>query len=208
MAQSLDPALYHDLMNAGFRRSGQLVYQPICPTCRACVPLRVPVDRFTPGKSQRRVWRCNQDLRVEVALPMPTEEKLALYQRYLTRHNDDQSADAESFIDFLYTSPVDTLEFTYRDPAQNDALLAVGICDISPSAGSLSSVYFYFDPQHARRSLGTFGALWEIQFARTRSIPYYYLGYWIAGCGTMDYKANFRPHQLLGPDGAWHDFLS
>ena len=116
MARRLDPSLYHQLMDAGFRRSGQLIYQPICPTCRACVPLRVRTDRFTRSKSQRRIWRRNQDLIVQVAGPLPTDEKLAVYQRYLAlRHDDAQGADADSFLDFLYASPLDTLEFTYRD---------------------------------------------------------------------------------------------
>ena len=202
MAQQLDPSLYHQLMDAGFRRSGQLIYQPICPTCRACVPLRVRTDRFTRSKSQRRIWRRNQDLIVQVAGPLPTDEKLAVYQRYLAlRHDDAQGADADSFLDFLYASPLDTLEFTYRDRA--GTLVGVGICDICPQ--SLSSVYFFFDPAAAKRSLGTFAALWEVTFARERSIPYYYLGYWIAGCGTMDYKAQFRPNELLGPDGVWRE---
>src|SRR2546423_296124 len=93
--------------------------------------------------------------------------------------------------------PVRTIEFEYRDQA--GALLAVGICDVCES--SLSTVYFYFDPEHRQRGLGTFGAVREIAHAREHGIPYYYLGYWIRGCGSMSYKASFRPHQLLGTDG-------
>ena len=75
------------------------------------------------------------------------------------------------------------------------------ICDVCPE--SLSSVYFYFDPAEARRGLGTFGAVYEIEFARARGIGHYYLGYWVAGCQAMDYKANFRPCEILHPDGVW-----
>jgi arginine-tRNA-protein transferase len=94
---------------------------------------------------------------------------------------------------------VETLEFTYRDSAGR--LLAAGICDVCRQ--SLSSVYFYHDPAEASRGLGTFGALWEIRAAAELGIPYYYLGYWVAGCDTMDYKASFRPYELLHPDGVW-----
>ena len=100
-------------------------------------------------------------------------------------------ADRESVAAFLYDSPTETLEFTYRDAAGR--LLAVGICDVS--ANSLSSVYFYFDPAAARRGLGTLGALREIEFCRQHAIPYYYLGFWIHDCPAMAYKANFRPHE-------------
>src|SRR5205823_5331253 len=89
--------------------------------------------------------------------------------------------------------------FAYRD--SGNRLLAIGICDVCTS--SLSSVYFYFDPGESGRGLGTFGALTEIGFARERSIPYYYLGYYIDGCATMQYKADYRPHELLCGDGVW-----
>ena len=133
-------------------------------------------------------------------MPAPTAEKFELYRRYTTgRHDDQQPTDLESFLAFLYESPVDTLEFVYRDAAGQ--LLAVGICDVC--ASSLSSVYFYFDPEEEKRGLGTYSALWEIEYARREKIPHYYLGYWIKGAPTMEYKANFRPNELLNTDGIW-----
>jgi arginine-tRNA-protein transferase len=201
LASRIDADIYHRFMDAGFRRSGRYVYQPVCPACSACQPIRVPVATFAPSKSQRRCWRRNQDLSVEVAAPRVTDEKFDLYRRYVTDwHGKPQDADRrESFDLFLYDSPVDSVEFCYRDGAGR--LLAVGICDVA--AESLSSVYFYHDPAESRRGLGTFGALCEIESARRRDVPYYYLGYWVPGCGTMDYKSGFRPFELLHPDGSW-----
>ena len=193
---------YHRFMDAGFRRSGKVIYQPVCPGCRDCVPIRVPVHRFTPSKSQRRVWRKNQDLSATVDRPNPTEEKHHVYDRYRQHwHQSTESHDWEDFTRFLYESPVQTLEFTYRDPAGR--LLGVGICDACPQ--SLSTVYFYFDPDFAHRSPGTFSALYELDWAKQRDIPYYYLGYWIQSCGPMEYKSNFRPHEFLNTDGAWRE---
>jgi arginine-tRNA-protein transferase len=82
-------------------------------------------------------------------------------------------------------------------------LAAIGIADVCTR--SFSSVYFYFDPELSERGLGTFGALHELQWASQRGIPYYYLGFWVNGCEKMNYKSNFRPYQLLGHDGLWHD---
>jgi arginine-tRNA-protein transferase len=70
-------------------------------------------------------------------------------------------------------------------------------------AESLSSVYFYYEPTEAGRGLGTFGAMVELDFAATRGIPYYYLGYWIQECGAMEYKSRFRPCEVMCPDGMW-----
>jgi leucyl-tRNA---protein transferase len=199
-APSIPGELYHGFMDAGFRRSGRVIYQPICGGCRDCIPIRVPVATFLPDKTQRRCWRKNQDLVVSIDPPEPTEEKHALYEKYRRHwHAAVEDGDWQGFKSFLYDSPVETMEVCYRDAAGN--LVGVGICDVC--AESLSSVYFYFDPDQAKRNLGTFSAMWEIDWARRKSIPHYYLGYWVKGCGAMEYKANFRPFELLGTDGVW-----
>jgi leucyl-tRNA---protein transferase len=81
-ADELPPQAYHDLMDAGFRRSGRVIYQPICQGCRACLPIRVWVERFLPNKSQRRCARLNGDLTVSECAPVATDEKFDLYCRY------------------------------------------------------------------------------------------------------------------------------
>jgi arginine-tRNA-protein transferase len=165
------------------------------------VPLRVPVEEFRQSKSQRRCWRKNQDLLVEHGPPAASDEKFDLYRRYMTgwHGSAEQEQSRESFEAFLYDSPVDTAEFCYRDAG--GTLLAVGICDLC--GHSLSSVYFYHDPAEARRSLGTFGVLYEIEFARRLELPHYYLGYWVEQCAAMQYKASFRPCEVLHADGVW-----
>ena len=34
-----------------------------------------------------------------------------------------------------------------------------------------------------------------------------YLGYFVAGCASLEYKANFRPNQILHSDGFWHHYV-
>src|SRR5690606_123433 len=68
-AHHLSGQAYREFMDAGFRRSGRVIYQPICRGCRACIPIRIPVETFRPGKSQRRCWRRNADLTVSVGAP-------------------------------------------------------------------------------------------------------------------------------------------
>ncbi|HEX8916308.1 MAG TPA: hypothetical protein VF796_28415, partial [Humisphaera sp.] len=147
------------------------------------------------------------DLTVSVGEPIADDERFRLYRKYVTEWHgkattepgDAEDSSFEAFRSFLYESPVHTIEYAYRDPAGR--LVAVGICDLSEV--SLSSVYFYHDPSEAKRSLGTFGALHEIEDCRRRGVPYYYLGYWVDGCGTMSYKATYRPYELLSADGVW-----
>ena len=207
-ANSLPPLLYHQLMDASFRRSGTLFYQPICAGCRECQPIRVPVEKFEPSRSQRRAWRRNQDLVVHVASPPAvSEEKFNLYARYVrARHDPQREEDFDGFEKFLYRSPVESIEITYRLPDESHTLVGVGICDVC-AGRSLSTVYFYFDPTEKSRSLGTFSSLWEIEFARRMGISYYYLGYHVRGCAAMSYKAQLRPCEVLHPDGSWREYF-
>jgi leucyl-tRNA---protein transferase len=196
---------YQRLLDAGFRRSGSMIYQPMCAGCRQCVPLRVPVDTFRPSKSQRRVLNKNQDVVVHTHTPEATPEKWELYDRYQRQWHLHRAAGSEEvleFVTFLYRSPVPSVEFEYRD--RWDKLLGVGIGDLCPI--SLSSVYFYFDPREAWRSPGTFSALYEIQWARENHLHHWYAGYWIQHCPAMSYKSRFRPCETLSTDGQWRSF--
>jgi arginine-tRNA-protein transferase len=196
----LSPAAYHELMDRGFRRSGNILYRPTCDGCRKCVPIRLEAAGFRASKSQRKALARNRDVSMRVMEPELTAEKHDVYSRYLAAQHarSPQGADIESMREFLYSSCVATVEIEYRDSAGK--LLGASLCDVSRR--SLSSVYHYFDPEEARRGLGVFSIVREIELCVERGIPWYYLGYWIEGCDTMDYKARYKPHQLL-INGDW-----
>ena len=193
---ALDGETYHALMDRRFRRSGDVFYRPRCAACAACVPIRVPVGLFCPSPSQRRAVKRNSDVRVELA-PLPDridDERLGVYQRYLAAQHpgSPQGGDREELESFLYRRVVDTLELCYRVDGR-----LMGVSVVDASARAWSSVYFYFDPVFAARSPGVFSVLWEIARCRELGVPHYYLGYWVRGAATMEYKANYRPHELL-----------
>ena len=73
----------------GFRRSGSHLYRPHCGHCNACIPARVPVQRFKPNRSQKRAWKANQDLLVEPVADINDQASYQLYRRYIaSRHRD------------------------------------------------------------------------------------------------------------------------
>jgi leucyl-tRNA---protein transferase len=196
----LHEELYHDFMDNGFRRSGEYFYRPACPDCHECKPIRIPSADFKPTKSQRRIRNKNQDVEVGVSSPTFTEEKFRMYADYLERqHGSSVDCSRQEFRTSLYSSPVHTLEFEYR---LNGRLVAVSIADVS--SRSLSSVYVYYDLDFSSRSLGTFSAVQEILFCRTRHIPYYYLGFFVPDCPSMNYKARFGPHEILDAHFKWN----
>jgi arginine-tRNA-protein transferase len=200
LAEHVDPDIYHDLMDRGFRRSGQVFYAMACADCAACVPIRVPVATFRPSRSQRRVQRRNPDVVLTAQRPEPTLATHDLYRKYVRHQHPDPTRDDsfDTFADWLYAGDVvDTWELRYTI---GERLVAVSIVDVCDQ--SVSAVYHFFDPDERDRSLGVHSVLAEIDWAARLGVPFYYLGYWIEGCPTMHYKADYGPHELLR-NGTW-----
>jgi arginine-tRNA-protein transferase len=82
----------------------------------------------------------------------------------------------------------------------------VGYVDVVPEG--LSAIYFFYDPDERERSLGTYNVIAILREAAARKIPYVYLGYYVEGCRSLEYKARFRPNEVIHPDGRWRLFRS
>lgn len=196
---ALDSGRYGALLELGFRRSGSYVYRPACGTCQQCHPVRVPVAAFVPDRNQRRCRRRNADLELSVETGLGPGH-YELYRRYLQERHPGggmDPEDREAFHSFLSNRWGGTEILAARD--RGGRLLAGGVIDRVPRG--LSAVYTWFEPAEERRSLGTFMVLAEIERARALALPYLYLGYWVPGSATMDYKRNFRPLEVLGVAG-------
>jgi arginine-tRNA-protein transferase len=204
----LSPAEYMERLLQGWRRFGGNVFRAQCPACNACRSLRVDVARFRPNRSQRRLCKANEgviDLRI--GQPSVSPAKLKLYDRYHAYQAERKdwpwhiSKDAESYFSSFVANPFPTQEWRYF---LGRKLVGVGYVDDLPAA--LSAIYFFYDPDYRQHSLGTWNILSVIEHAKERHIPFVYLGYYVAGCSSMEYKAVFAPNQVLEPDGKWRDF--
>jgi arginyl-tRNA--protein-N-Asp/Glu arginylyltransferase len=210
MTQDMSALEYQQRLLTGWRRFGAMVFRPRCPQCSACRSLRVKVSDFRPNRSQRRTVKMNAgEVECVVGSPSVTRRKLQLYDSYHAFQSDakgwpehpakDPASYANSFVD----NPFDTEEWCYL---LDDRLVGVGYVDVLPSA--MSAIYFYYDPAERHRSLGTWNVLSLIDECQARDMPYLYLGYYVAGCRSLEYKGNFRPNQARAADGRWVDFLT
>ncbi len=193
--------LYSALMNYGFRRSGAHLYIPKCENCSACISVRIPVNDFTPTRSQKRILKKNNDLHVAEKPAEFNDNYFSLYKKYLSTKHPGGGMDnptPDSFMDFLTANWSDTVfyEFTL-----NGQIKAVAVTDMLDD--SISAVYTFYDPEMTDRSLGKFAILFQIIQAQILGKRWLYLGYWIKNCKKMEYKSDFKPQELFY-DNAWH----
>ncbi len=195
------------LTSAGFRRSHDIVYRPVCHACAGCVPVRIATERFTLSRALRRVANINRDLRAEL---WPRDTSDSLYSLFLTyqkaRHPEsDMARMPRNEFDAMLSdrlAPSVVLEVFTQESARTSE--AFGAIILDRVEDGLSAVYSFFSPDLPRRSLGTYLVLKAVDEAKRLGLPFVYLGYWIAASGKMAYKARFDAIQALGADG-WQD---
>ncbi|KAJ3684682.1 hypothetical protein LUZ61_013846 [Rhynchospora tenuis] len=142
-------------------------------------------------------------------------DEYVLYEKYQKLVHQDTEVSIDSYIKFLVDTPIPFVEpdgssrippcglgSFHQQYLLDGRIIAVGVVDILPKC--LSSKYLFWDPDFAFLSLGKFTALKEIQWVREiqahcPSLEYYYLGYYIHSCEKMQYKAAYRPSELLCP---------
>jgi leucyl-tRNA---protein transferase len=193
-------SFYNELSRAGFRRSHHLAYRPACVGCSACVPVRIPVAKFSESRSLRRIRNANRDLFCRCLEADASLEQFRLFQRYQRSRHSDSDMAAMTFGDYqamVEDSPVASRLAELRDAA--GALWGCALYD--PLDDGLSAVYSFYAPEASKRSLGTLLVLALIDEARRRKLAYVYLGYWIADSAKMAYKARFHPLEALGMQG-------
>ncbi|GBD36597.1 Putative arginyl-tRNA--protein transferase [bacterium HR36] len=196
---------YQQRLDEGWRRFGHSLFRNHCPHCHACQSLRVLVNEFRPNRSQRRCAKANRGLTLcKICLPSISREKLLLYHRFhdfQTRHKGWPEVEDRGYFAYVASfveNPLPTEEWQYYREGQ---LVGVGYVDVVPQG--LSAIYFFYDPDYRRYSLGTWNILSLIAEAQQRGMPYVYLGYYVAGCRSLEYKAHFRPCEIRRPSGYW-----
>jgi arginine-tRNA-protein transferase len=186
------------VIQRGWRRFGKYYFHPICHGCDACKSVRINVNQFKPSKSQRKAMNRNAQTRMIVQKPTLTRAHIELYNKYHHfKHQKDKwshrnISDREYHENFVDGAQDFGKEVLY---IQNDTLIGIDLIDILDDG--ISSIYFFYDPDYARLSLGTYSLLYQIKLAKILELEWIYLGYWVEGCKAFAYKPNFQPQEIL-----------
>ncbi|MBS1818651.1 MAG: arginyltransferase [Acidobacteria bacterium] len=194
------PAELSELLAHGWRRFGPTYFRPACPSCTACLSTRIVAPPFAPTRSQKRARRNAARLTRSVTVPRVDDERLALYERWHHQRESQRGwsenpLDAERYaFDFAFPHP-SVREVTFRDPANGNRLVGVGLVDCVPDA--LSAIYFFWDPDDAPSSLGVAHIVMLVEDALSLGLSYVYLGYRVDACPSLAYKARYQPQEIL-----------
>lgn len=196
--QNCTKELNQELVTRGWRRFGAYFSRPICASCDECVGLRIKALEFKFSKSYRRVLAKNAYTRVLLRRPNLSNEHLFLHDKYhkFMRKKRAWSPQELSFRQYfnLYVDGAQDFGFEL-DFYVDEKLVCVDYIDVL--ADGISSIYCFYDPDFSHLSLGKFSLLMELKLARNRALPYIYLGYFVAGCKSLVYKADYSPCQML-----------
>ena len=194
--------LHRSLALIGFRRSQDIAYRPACEDCQECKSVRIPTLLFEMSKSQKRIFNKNKDLNFEIKPNIATEEQFELLERYINSRHPEGGMAGISFSeykDMVESSPISTVIIEYRDSSRK--LIGAALTD--QMQDSFSMVYSFFDisKEMNKRSLGVFIVLHHITICKNRNLDHVYLGYLVQGSPKMGYKMNFKPIEVLTPNG-------
>jgi leucyl-tRNA---protein transferase len=202
--QPVSAALYQQLLQVNFRRSGEQVYTPHCQACQACQSVRLNPIAFRPSRSQRRIL--NKAARHQwqhKLIDRASTDYFSLFAEYIRSKHADGTMfpPAREQLDTMLNCS--WLNVHYLEQYYQQQLIAVSIVD--ETADAYSAVYTFFDPAVSAFSPGSLAILYLLQYTALQHKNWLYLGYQIDGCQKMAYKAAFMPQQRF-IRGQWHSF--
>ena len=186
------------VIKRGWRRFGKYYFHPICEGCNECKSIRISVNDYKYTKSQKKSIKRNIDTEIIIQKPSLTQNHIDLYNKY---HQFKENKDEWKYRAISRREYKDNFVLGAKDFGKevlyvvDGKLIGVDLIDIVDDG--ISSIYFYYDPDYSRLSLGTYSLLYQIKLAKTLDLDWIYVGYWVDGCKAFAYKPNFQPQEML-----------
>ena len=195
------------LIERGWRRFGNMFFRPVCLECTACESIKIDVEHFHFSKSAKRILRKNTHFRTIIQKPTMTTTHLELFTRYhdhmsIKRGWENHPINAKNYyMSFVHGHNDFGYEVLYFD---EEKLIAVDLIDILPDG--ISSIYFYYDPDYTKHSLGKYSLYNQILQAKELGLSWIYLGYYVESCQSLSYKKEYAPFLMLDARPAEEEF--
>ncbi len=186
------------LIHKGWRRFGKMFFRPVCSDCDKCESIKIDVNNYNFSKSERRVIKKCSDFNIVIQSPNLSIEHLELFKNYhnymhIKRDWKNQNVTADSYYSSFVQGHSDFgYEVLYFD---DERLIAVDLIDILEDG--ISSIYFYYDPDYQKYSLGKYSIYKQIEFAKKLNLKWIYLGYYVRECQSLAYKSQYKPYLTL-----------
>lgn len=184
----------NQLLTMGWRHFGYYFFMPNCKECNSCIPLRTIVNDFSPSKSQRKNLKKNNGvISITYTDLIYTDEIFEVYKKH-SKVKFGQGSNKKEFQESFFSDAItgNSKVGLYRVEGK---LVGVGFIDITSEG--ISSIYYCYDPDYSKHGLGTFSSLKEIELAKELGKKYYYMGYYVEGNRSMEYKSRFAPLEYL-----------
>ena len=196
--QNCSTTLCQELIERGYRRFGNMYFRPICNTCDECKSLKVDVKNFIFSSSQKRVIKKGSNINSYIRRPSLTQAHLDLFEKYHLYMKDKKNWEyTQTTAQAYYSSFVDGHnDFGYEVLYYiDDKLIGVDLIDILEDG--ISSIYFYYDPDYMKYSLGKLSLYNQIILAQKSNKKWIYLGYYVQDCPSLSYKSHYKPYLTL-----------
>lgn len=198
VTQDSDATECLNLIKKGYRRFGKMYFRPICQGCDECQSIKIDVDNFSFSSSQKRALKKASDFEIVIAPPSLTQEHLDLYKKYHLFMKDKKEweyneATPQNYYNSFVSGHKDFgYEILYFD---KDKLIGVDLVDILEDG--ISSIYFFYDPDYSKYSLGRVSLYNQIKIAKQSGKKWIYLGYYVEDCPSLSYKSHYKPYLTL-----------
>ncbi len=194
-------SLNNELVQRGWRRFGKYYSRPQCDGCSECKSLRIDAKNYTFSKNARRTFKKNIDTVFTIQEPTISNEHIALYEKYHKFMEKEKGwknykIRPDNYYE-LYMAGAGKFgkEILYYIDGK---LVGVDLVDFLDDA--ISSIYFYYDPDFRRFSLGRYSIYIQIQLAKNFNLRWIYLGYYVKDCPSLNYKERYRPYEIMEED--------
>lgn len=190
--------LNQELIERGWRRFGNYYSRPQCQNCKLCLSLRIDVKNYNFSRSAKRVFKKAEGIRYVIQAPTISTEHLELYDKYhrfmekkrgWQYYNLKPQSYHELYVSGAHNFGKEVLYF------QGEKLIGVDLIDFLDDG--ISSIYFYYDPDFEKLSLGRLSIYEQIILAKEYDLEWIYLGYYVKECQSLKYKASYTPYQTL-----------